>query len=424
MQNRLRSGEFRGVPTEWMEALNTATRTAELQERYGDRLTVDYIMSDERSERELNVLRSAVVNAMGEDSPLVNEIDLALGTPVAADVPNIADVRANNWRSLRDAALDAGDPEQAQRITTLGQEWEAADAAGDNTRMEQLAEVSSVLARANTEIRDTNAQAEAYLGAVDSAYRLNAILQENRNINYFFGGALPSAIMSAVGEISAVSSLLNGNDVSVTDAMTSVENFEKDIERRFLAGDISEDARAYAIYKAQEARLAFQLARLQQGTGGVISNADFDTALTQVRPSRNPDTFEASIRGLVGAEEVKVRSSVDSLLRNPQIQIAQELQNGLGVDFTAGALRTIEERAADVGAEQALVWMQGGPAIAPQTGNTPDPAAAIGEMSDDVFRSTIAGLYDPETNTFDYSGYSEAEKEAIRQRLLNLKGSN
>ena len=451
LRNRVSAGEFPQAPTEWLETLNTNVRAAELQQRYGDRLTVDYIMSDERSERELTIMRDAVISAMGRNHPLVTDLNLALGTPVAEELPkiadvrsenwrsmrdaaaaagdtalsqsiarlgqeyedaaeqgvNIADVRAENWRSLRDAAIEAGDQDLADRITrlgaeyeatempniadvraenwrslrdaarrggdeelaksieTLGAEYEAAKNNNDNDRVERLAEVSSVLARANTQISDTNAQADAYIGAVDSAYRLNAILQQNRNINYFFGGSLPAAIMNAVGEISAVRSLVNGNDVNINDAITSVDNFERTIEEQWLSGSISEDARAYAMYQAQETRLAFQLARLQQGPAGVISNQDFESARDQVRASRNPDTFEAAIRGLVGAEEIKVATAVDGLLNNPQIQIAQQLQEGLGIDFTNGALRTIEQRVTDVGAQDAYAWVRGGPAIAP-----------------------------------------------------------
>ena len=466
MQNRLGSGEFTGVPTEWMEALNTATRTAELRERFGDRLTIDYIMDDSRTPRELNVIKQAATNALGEDHPIVAEINIALGTPVpeatptiagttaanwisnaaAADalnepelaekirglgaayqaakdadiniasvteanwmslqaaaiaagepqkaeiigrlgsvydqraasgnLPKLSDVRKENWPSLRGAALAAGETALADSITLLGTEYEAAAASGDTSRVDQLAEVSSVLARANTQISDTNAQAEAYLGAADSAYRLNTILQENRNINYFFGGKIPAAIMGAVGEVSAIRSLVNGNDVTINDALTSVDNFEAKFEADYLSGNISDDARAYAMYKAQETRLAFQLARLQQGPAGVISNQDFESALKQVSASANADTFEASIRGLIGAEEVKVRTSVDTLLRNPQIQIAQELQKGLDIDFTSGALRTIEQRASDTGAQQAMSWLKGGTATAPAT--APEAATADG----------------------------------------------
>lgn len=485
MQNRLGSGEFTGVPTEWMEALNTATRTAELQERFGDRLTIDYIMDDSRTPRELNVIKQAATNALGEDHPIVAEINIALGTPVpeatptiagttaanwmsnaaaadalnkpelaekirglgaayeaakAADIniasvteanwmslqaaaievgdtrkaeiigqlgsvfdqraasgklPKLSDVRKENWPSLRGAALAAGETALADSITLLGTEYEAAAASGDTSRVDQLAEVSSVLARANTQISDTNAQAEAYLGAADSAYRLNTILQENRNINYFFGGKIPAAIMSAVGEVSAIRSLVNGNDVTINDALTSVDNFEAKFEADYLSGNISDDARAYAMYKAQETRLAFQLARLQQGPAGVISNQDFESALGQVRGSSNAETFEASIRGLVGAEEVKVRTSLDSLLRNPQIQIAQELQKGLDIDFTAGALRTIEQRASDTGAQQAMSWLKGGTATAPEaaTADASTPQTAITVSSPEEARRLGPDVY-------------------------------
>ena len=576
MQARVSANEFQNVPTEWLETLNKSTRAAQLQERYGDKLSVDYIMSDERTQRELQLLKSVVTQSLGSDHYLLADLNIALGTPFveAVELPKLSDVTITNWRSLQAEALEQGDPYRAEQIGLLGETYDTAakqgidiasvteanwmslaaaaraggevstaevieqlgqgftadsaketadasvpeiadvtatnwrslqaaaievgktdlaatigqlgadydkaaddgidiasvtaanwpskaaaaraagdivtaevieqlgktydsraedadtsgnlpllsavrkenwrslsaqatsmgdtglatsinslgaayDAAaksGDTRTTDLLGDVSQVLARAGTDIRNTNEKAEAYIGAIDSAYRLNTILQNNPDINYFFGGAVPSVIMGAVGEIGAIASLVKGNDVNSEDALASVASFERNMEEKFLSGNISEDARSYAVYKAQEARLAFQIARLQQGPAGVISNKDFESAIGQVRSSSNSKTFEASLRGLVGAEEVKVLTSVDNLLRNPQIQIAQQLQEELGLDFTSGALRTMEERVSDVGADAALTWIKGGPSTAPAP-IVPDTAPTVPQGAIDMLKA-------------------------------------
>lgn len=381
MKDRVAAGEFTYMPTEWYEQLNISTRRAELEERYD--LSVDYIMDESRSDRELLGLRAAAVNALGEDDPVVRDIDIALGTrrdnPI---VPDIASVTANNWRALEAKALQVGDEATAAIIRNLGTDIDAAEASNSPDLVQNLDKLSTVLSRAAQPIADVNTRANAYINAVQSAYQLNEIVQRNPNVNYFFGGQLPAAISGVVGEIGAIRDMLSTEEeinVDVTTTLSAIDAYERDFERRFVNGQISQAARDYAIYQAQEQRLAFQVARMQQGPAGVISNKDFESALQQVRASRDASNYEAALRGLVSADEVSVRASISDLNNNSQIMIARTQQEAMGKDYLQGATMSLEDRVAQAGIQEAYDWLHGGTAT--------DTAPQIPEAALDYLRS-------------------------------------
>ena len=382
MQDRVAAGEFTYLPLEWKEQLNVATRRAELATRYGDKLTVDYIMDESRSDRELIGLRAAVVGAMGETDPVVRDIDVALGTRKANPVlPEVAAVNKGNWVALAADARAKGSEALAVSIEAIGKDATAADATNGTNKADALDKLATVLRGVSQPITEVNSRADAYVGAVKSAYELNKIVQENPKINYFFGGAVPRIITSAVGEIEALRALVSGESnapVDVTSALNTISDYERKIEQRFINNEINDAARAYAMYQAQEQRLAFQLARMQQGPAGVISNQDFQSALGQVRASKDPSNYEASLRGLITADETAVNTAITSLSSNPQILIAKELQAGLGKDYLQGALSSIPERVAAAGITEAYNWAKGGEATAPEApAKVSIPAGAI-----------------------------------------------
>ena len=141
-------------------------------------------------------------------------------------------------------------------------------------------------------------------------------------------------------------------------------------ERRALnTENLTEQGRAYVVFKAQEARLAFKIARLQQGPQGVISNQDYDAALGQISGSPDPETFAASLRGLIEPGRNNAERLLTTLRSDPQIELAILRQKGMPIDVTAGALRTIDERVAGKPEQEALAWINGSEAATV----TPEP---------------------------------------------------
>lgn len=466
LRNRVTSGDLKDAPTEWLETLNKNIFREEGVQRFGNRLTPDYIMSDDRTPRELNALREAAVFYLGGRDPIIKEIDIALGSPVpeampdmlevtstnyptyaaqarrlgdvelaedidkvgeiyvelaeegiditaitasnwptyklvaeqagntelankiaelgatydsraadanrAAALPDIADVRAENWESLAAAAKTAGEDVLASQIESLGQGYAAAE--DDAALGDQIDAVSAILAKAQTNIRDTNAAVDAYLDVANSGYNLVQILREEQDTNRLFGGRLSSSILNLSGEFSAFERLMSavvGDDpdagVTYEQGISAVETAER---RALDTENLTEQGRAYVMFKAQEARLAFKIARLQQGPQGVISNQDYDAALGQISGSADPEIFADSLRGLIEPGRDNAERLLTTLRSDPQIELAILRQKGMPIDITAGVLRTIDERVEGTPAQQALAWINGSEAAPTGTEDT------------------------------------------------------
>ena len=461
LRNRVTSGDLKDAPTEWLETLNKNIFREEGVQRFGNRLTPDYIMSDDRTPRELNALREAAVFYLGGRDPIIKEIDIALGSPVPeampdmlevtdknyptyaaqarrlgedeladaidkvgevyvaladkgidttaitasnwpsyklaaeqagdtelankyaelgatydsraaqGNLPKIADVRANNWESLKAGALAAGDPFLAVQIESLGLGYVAAE--DDVALGDQIDAVSSIMAKAQTNIRDTNAAVDAYIDVAASGYSLVQILREEQDTNRLFGGQLANLATRLSGEVGSFKRLVSAAVGDDPEAGVTYEQGMSDLEaaeRRALnTENLTEQGRAYVVFKAQEARLAFKIARLQQGPQGVISNQDYDAALGQISGSPDPETFAASLRGLIEPGRNNAERLLTTLRSDPQIELAILRQKGMPIDVTAGALRTIDERVAGKPEQEALAWINGSEAATV----TPEP---------------------------------------------------
>jgi hypothetical protein len=461
LRNRVTSGDLKDAPTEWLETLNKNIFREEGVQRFGNRLTPDYIMSDDRTPRELNALREAAVFYLGGRDPIIKEIDIALGSPVPeampdmlevtdknyptyaaqarrlgedeladaidkvgevyvaladkgidttaitasnwpsyklaaeqagdtelanqyaelgatydsraaqGNLPKIADVRANNWESLKAGALAAGDPFLAVQIESLGLGYVAAE--DDVALGDQIDAVSSIMAKAQTNIRDTNAAVDAYIDVASSGYSLVQILREEQDTNRLFGGQLANLATRLSGEVGSFKRLVSAAVGDDPEAGVTYEQGMSDLEaaeRRALnTENLTEQGRAYVVFKAQEARLAFKIARLQQGPQGVISNQDYDAALGQISGSPDPETFAASLRGLIEPGRNNAERLLTTLRSDPQIELAILRQKGMPIDVTAGALRTIDERVAGKPEQEALAWINGSEAATV----TPEP---------------------------------------------------
>lgn len=66
------------VPTEWQGQLNSALAAAELRSRYEDRLTVDFIFDDARTERELTGLLNRATASLPPGDLVIRDLQEAL----------------------------------------------------------------------------------------------------------------------------------------------------------------------------------------------------------------------------------------------------------------------------------------------------------------------------------------------------------
>lgn len=367
LQTRMKTGEFTGVPTEWKAALNTATRTAELQNRYGDRLTPEWLFDPSREVSELEGLQTAVSSVLGSDSILLADITAAISTKKDnPDLVEIVDITKDNYIQAAEDAKMKGQHDYATRVMELGARLVAADQDNDAEAVAAMAELGKVTARFQSEDVKVGEQARGYLGAVDAAYSLSRILEKNPDILRLAGGALPATIKGVVGEVSALTTLLSSEDAKMDGeaALRSVDAYERRVNKAFGEGQLDEAARAYAMFQAQETRLAFQIARMQQGPAGVISNQDFDSALRSVRASRDPNTWADSIRGLIIRDEVGVQSAIRDFGNLSNVKLAVQMQDKLGLNDIV-SVAPLEQRIQDAGLNEAYQWMTSGNPLIP-----------------------------------------------------------
>lgn len=367
LQTRMKTGEFTGVPTEWKAALNTATRTAELQNRYGERLTPEWLFDPSREVSELEGLQSAVSSVLGSDSVLLADITAAISTKKEnPDLVEIVDITKDNYIQAAEDARMKGQSEYATRVMELGARLVEADRDDDAEAVAAMAELGKVTARFQAEDVKVGEQARGYLGAVDAAYSLSRILEKNPDILRLAGGALPATIKGVVGEVSALTTLLSSADAKMDGeaALRSVDSYERRVNKAFGEGKLDEAARAYAMFQAQETRLAFQIARMQQGPAGVISNQDFDSALRSVRASRDPNTWADSIRGLIIRDEVGVQSAIRDFGNLSNVKLAVQMQDKLGLNDIV-SVAPLEQRIQDAGLNEAYQWMTSGNPLIP-----------------------------------------------------------
>tara|TARA_R110000796_G_scaffold199046_1_gene315326 strand:+ start:6629 stop:9022 length:2394 start_codon:yes stop_codon:yes gene_type:complete len=388
LQTRMKTGEFTGVPTEWKAALNTATRTAELQDRYGERLTPEWLFDPAREVSELQGLQSAVSSVLGTDSLVLADINAAITTKNGnPDLVEIADITKDNYIQAAEDAKMKGQSEYATRVMELGARLVEADRDDDVEAVASMAELGKVTARFQAEDVKVGEQARGYLGAVDAAYSLSRILEENPDILRVAGGALPATIKGAVGEISALTTLLGSPDAKMDGAaaLRSVDAYERRVNDAFGSGKLDAAARAYAMFQAQETRLAFQVARMQQGPAGVISNQDFDSALRSVRASRDPNTWADSIRGLIIRDEVGVQSAIRDFGNLSNVKLAVQMQDKLGLNDIV-SVAPLEQRIQDAGLNEAYQWIKSGNPLIPVDAPT-DTAPAIPQGAIDMLKA-------------------------------------
>lgn len=359
-------------------------------------------------------------NAPESDEPSFGQsnfrLNIASGNP---DIPKLGDVRASNYQALAAEAVEQGDPVRAEAITDLGIRMSKASPEEQQMMADTLDAVSTTLARVNTGvIIPAQTTIDSFIGASDSAYRLMQIAADNPDILTTLGGTVPSLFSRIKNEFTAAENLLErltNSQAPISSGISAIQEFENTVAKNLQDGSIDAQAAAYAMYNAQEMRLAFMLARSQQGSG-VLSDNDFRAALAQVRSSSRVETAEESLRALINADMTKVTSAQTTLQNDPQIRIARmqlaaggpELEN---LDLFDGITKPITELAADRGVSDALSWVNGDITLSrPQ--NAVDPQ----EQQD----ARINSLYTTYKNTVDttISELQNTQDQTARQQLI------
>lgn len=359
MDARVKAGEFGDVPSEWQAQLNVSLRDAEYRDRYGDRLTVDYIFDDARTVRELTGMLESATTALGEDSPVVRDLQTAIRLrDEMPDLPSIGDITKDNFEARAAEARLAGDEDLAAYIISLGTAMKNADPDTAKT----LSEVSSIIARSPA-IEPAQEAVTNFVNAADSGYELAKIVAENPTILTFFGGQAPSFVSRIDAELSSLTQFLDeaNQEPAIADINRTFESYERDIQQKLANKEISEQAAAYAMYRSQEARFAYLLVRSQQGGAGVVSNQDYNSTVAQIRTSVQSGTFEESLRQLLARDQIKVSSAIDAARNDGQVRIAQQILTMNEIEFNplGGLFRPLNEVAEARGAGDAYRWVTG-----------------------------------------------------------------
>tara|TARA_R110000744_G_scaffold238225_1_gene355698 strand:+ start:1 stop:1311 length:1311 start_codon:yes stop_codon:yes gene_type:complete len=401
MQSRISAGQLGDVPIEYVEELNRRTRAEQFETRYSERLTPDYISSKDRTETELRTLHTLVRNAYGEGSYEAYEIRLALDVRASSPDPDLVslnDIMPDNYVQAAAYAESVGNPDYAATIMALGEELVKAEALKDANDPETVAErvamlkdLGSEINKVQTQYNSVNGSVRSYLGAADSAYRMSQLVAQEPDILTTVGGDLSSLVVRVVGEFNALKGLLADPDATVTRgvAVASIDSYGRQLDAALADGSIDAKAHAYAMFNTQEMRLAFQIARSQQGDAGVISNQDYTSALNQVRGSRVPNTWADSLRGLIMADEFNVTQSIEQLRGLPNFQNALEMERLIKptTPIVQNSVLSLEDRAVNSTAAEAYAWLKSGSPLVPTSTVTPDTAPTVPQGAIDKLKA-------------------------------------
>jgi hypothetical protein len=233
-------------------------------------------------------------------------------------------------------------------------------------------EDGEVIDRAMSQYRGSNAvvteartNLRGYIAAADAAFKMTEILSRNQSILTFTGGVIPATISRIESELMGINSIFGEEgeerNLNPDQVFARFDYLEREANDLFNNTKIDQAARDRAIYLAQEKRLAYIVARSQQGPAGVISNQDYNSALESVRASVNAGTFEESLRKLIVADETTVRIAMEQAANNEGVRAAQLIIDQQGVDFplVQDLFRTIPENFERYGVGDAYQWLQG-----------------------------------------------------------------
>lgn len=360
-------------------------------------------------------------NAPESDGPSFGQSNFRLNLGSGnSKVPDLKDVRASNYQALAAEAEFQGDPDRATQITKLGTQMANATPEEQARMASTLNDVGQTLARVNASvIAPAQNTIDSFIGATDSAHRMMSIAAEYPDILTTVGGTVPALFSRIENEFNAFQNLMGGiatGGGSIQDSVASVDEFERTVAENLSNKTIDAQTAAYAMYNAQEIRLAFMLVRSQQGSG-VISDADFRNALAQVRSSSRAETAEESLRSLLNADLVNVRSAQATLENDPQIRIAKmQLEAGgpqlENLDLFNGITRPIDELAESRGAGEAFRWVSGEITLNTQPTSSPDEQQ----------NATLSLSYNRNKATYDeaISALRQIDNPAERQQLIEM----
>lgn len=405
LQANIESGQLGDrylIPQEYREAVTRRLREEQIQAEYGDRLTVTYIMDDDRTLRELEGLLRITQGSLGAEHSITRMIAEAI--QLREDMPDAPSIRlrevsANNYLGLAAEAQAAGNDALAQQIMSMGQAYVEAEGRPDT--LQALSNISTMAARYSTIENEANARSAAFVSAVSAGTELARIVGENPNVLTFVGGTVPQVMDRVFRELQAF-------DREVSDDLVNrnLDLYISDIQAQEERGVLSESAAARAIYEAQEARLAYMIVRTQQGPAGVISNQDFNVALTSIRASVSGATFETSLRELLSRDAVGVTAALNAFHNNSQVGAVATFAEQAGVEFNPHSYvpRTYQQAFANLGQSEALGWITGEvsfaqdvmapeqtpPPVEPAETDTPDTGPALGTAENPYEVSTPA----------------------------------
>jgi hypothetical protein len=349
------------IPTEWQGQLNSALAGAEFLSRYGDRLTVDFIFDDARTERELTGLLNSATASLPSGDPVIRDLQeaLRLRGVMPDDVPVPGSLREAEVALAR-AVAEGADQATIKRLTVDRDAALAAERAGkpvgitageyqvllkngqsvrtvmqqDGTFLvpggeaipqdqilrtlspEQRQEAIAELTRFRDDrLMPTAGQRQALTTLLPVAMRVADRLERNPALLTTVGSTIPQLFSRVGAELDAISTLASrfGGDPNVPNSFVDPNLFRQGVLSSL--GDMSSDAAQHA---ADVIFLAYQVALSQNDR---VTDQDFRTALDQIAKGREPETFipnmlnrvddqirshDAMVKSALGATEIRL----------------------------------------------------------------------------------------------------------------------
>ena len=444
IREQIDSGGIRpeNIPDEYLESLNKATNKSLADELAKD-IPNEWLYSRDRNKEELIAVLDRIEEVGGPEHLMAIKLRTAI-TNIEGDVTwgMIArdKITAENYFGAARRAASLGNMAYAEEITLIGERLLEEDPDNNDMQIRARAAAANIWEKGAPIRKGYEATSSAFVSAASSAQNLVEIAAKAPQVLTMSGSLIPKVMSSLTAELATLNTIFGSGDgtasgpaeaeIQTSSALAELTAYEKSLREEFESGNVNMSDLEYygALFRAQETRMAFELAILQQGPAGVVSNQDFNNALSQIRQSKKQESYSDSLRGLVRTGLTGVQSAYNAVLNDSSTQGAIEMlkEGGVESNLYQAAVRNIEERFIDVGKGKAWGWVSGPPIGAPSsvsTGVGPNTNLSDEDLTDEDLINIVKDWQDahPDRNQ-PLPNYLTVEQMQRYQALVSNNG--
>ena len=158
--------------------------------------------------------------------------------------------------------------------------------------------------------------------------------------------------------------------IDIASGLSALDSYSEDLKALYESQDMEKTEYDAARFAALERKFAFSIAIMQQGENGVVSNQDYNNALKQIRGSKVPEVYAATLRTLVADDLPKVNMAYQTVQNDIGIRTAIKMLDEAGMDSSLYSRFTIslDERFAVLGEDRGKAvqaWLYEKPTATP-----------------------------------------------------------